>query len=118
VDFLDRKVMTKDLTKKAAEMLLKGATLLSEPCPYCTGVRVMKEGHALCISCGREPEKKEIPVSNQSDNTGSPMKKTLEKKLELLSKELEQENDHEKQQNILKTINSLLETLEKMKSKQ
>ena len=39
--------MTKDLTKKAAEMLLKGATLLSEPCPYCSGVRVMKEGHEL-----------------------------------------------------------------------
>jgi len=110
--------MTEDLTKKAAEMLLKGATLLSEPCPYCTGVRVMKEGHALCISCGREPEKKEIPVCNQSDNTRSPMEKTLEKKLELLSKELEQENDHGRQQNILKTINSLLETLEKMKSKQ
>ena len=53
--------MSKDLTKKAAEMLLKGATLLSEPCPYCKGVRVMKDGHALCISCGREPEKKEDP---------------------------------------------------------
>jgi len=110
--------MTEDLTKKAAEMLLKGATLLSEPCPYCTGVRVMKEGHALCISCGREPEKKEIPKEDQSDNSASPAEKMLEKKLEVLSKELEQESDHEKQQDILKTINSLLETIEKMKGKQ
>ena len=39
--------MVEDLTKKAAEMLLKGATLLSEPCPYCKGVRVMKEGQAV-----------------------------------------------------------------------
>ena len=54
-------MMAEELTKKAAEMLLKGATLLSEPCPYCKGVRVMKEGQALCISCGRQPEKKEIP---------------------------------------------------------
>ena len=53
--------MSEDLTKKAAEMLLKGATLLSEHCPYCKGVRVMKDGYALCISCGREPEKKDIP---------------------------------------------------------
>ena len=53
--------MEEDLTKKAAEMLLKGATLLSEHCPYCKGVRVMKDGYALCISCGREPEKKDIP---------------------------------------------------------
>lgn len=109
--------MTEELTKKAAEMLLQGATLLSEPCPYCKGVRVMKEGQALCISCGKQPEKKEIHVENQSNETSS-IEKTFEKKLESLSKELEQEKDHEKQQNILKTINTLLETIEKMKGKQ
>ncbi len=110
--------MAEELTKKAAEMLLQGATLLSEPCPYCTtGVRVMKEGQALCISCGRKPGKKEIPKPAQSSSS-SPMEKIFESKLELLSKELEQEKDHEKQQNILKTINSLLETIEKTKGKQ
>ena len=108
--------MKKELTKKAAKMLLNGATLLSEPCPYCKGVRVMKEGHALCISCGREPEKKEIPIEKSSDNTTPQIKKTLQKKMETLSKELENEKDYEKQQNILKTINSLLETIEKMKN--
>ena len=77
----------------------------------------MKEGQALCISCGRQPEKKEIPSENQSGEPSS-IEKTFEKKLEDLSKELEQENDHEKQQNILKTINTLLETIEKMKGKQ
>jgi UPF0148 protein len=109
--------VTEELTKKAAEMLLQGATLLSEPCPYCAGVRVMKEGQALCISCGKQPEKKEIPVENQPNEVSS-IEKTFEKKLESLSKELEQEKDHEKQQNILKTINTLLETIEKMKGKQ
>jgi len=107
--------VTEELTKKAAEMLLKGATLLSEPCPYCTGVRVMQEGQALCISCGRQPEKKEIPTVI---NDTSPLEKIFEKKLESLSKELEQEKDHEKQQNILKTINTLLETMGKMKDNQ
>jgi len=109
--------MTEELTKKAAEMLLKGATLLSEPCPYCAGVRVIQEGQALCISCGRQPEKKDIPTPTTSNHT-SPLNEIFEKKLELLSKELEQEKDHEKQQNILKTINTLLETIEKMKGKQ
>ena len=42
--------MSKGLTKKAVDMLLAGATLLSEPCPYCKGVRVMKDGNALCIN--------------------------------------------------------------------
>ena len=110
--------MKKELTKKAAKMLLNGATLLSEPCPYCTGVRVMKEGHALCISCGREPEKKDTPVEKPLDSATQPIKKALQKKMEILSKELENENDHQKQQNILKTINSLLETIEKIKDKQ
>jgi UPF0148 protein len=110
--------MSKDLTKKAAEMLLNGATLLSEPCPYCSGVRVMKAGHALCISCGREPEKKEIPVEVEQQTEKTRLEITLEKKLSELSKELEQEIDHEKQQEILRSINSLIETIEKVKHKQ
>jgi len=99
-------------------MLLNGATLLSEPCPYCSGVRVMKEGYALCISCGREPEKKEIPVEKASEEAKSSIEKTLKKKIESLSKELEIETNHEKQQDILKTINSVLETIEKIKDRQ
>jgi len=110
--------VTEDLTRKAAEMLLNGATLLSDPCPYCKGVRVMKDGHALCISCGREPEKKQVPQKNIQQSKKSPLEETLDKKMLDLSKELEQEKDHEKQQKILKSINSVLETIEKIKGKQ
>ena len=105
--------MSEDLRKKAAEMLLNGATLLSEPCPYCKGVRVMKEGQALCTKCGRKPEKRKITVQKKEEKT--PLIDTLEKKLEELSKELEQEKDHDKQQSILKSINSILEMKEKIK---
>ena len=45
----------------------------------------------------------------------NPLKKTLERKLESLSKELEQEMNHDKQQDILKSINSVLEMIEKIK---
>ena len=110
--------MTNDHTKKAAEMLLNGATLLSEPCPYCKGVRVMKDGHALCISCGREPEKKQVPKEKIQQSKKSPLEETLDKKMKDLVMELEQENDHEKQQKILKSINLVLETIEKIKDKQ
>ncbi len=110
--------MSKDLSKRAAEMLLKGATLLSESCPYCKGVRVMKDGHALCISCGREPEKKDIPKNIPQQESKLTLEKTLEKKMSALSKELEQEKNHEKQQEILKSINSLLETMEKISKKE
>ena len=106
--------MSDELRKKAAEMLLNGATLLSEPCPYCKGVRVMKEGQALCTKCGRKPEKREISVRGEKEEK-TPLIDTLEKKLEELSKELEQEKDHNKQQSILKSINSILEMKEKIK---
>ena len=99
-------------------MLLNGATLLSEPCPYCKGVRVMKDGHALCISCGREPEKKQVPKEKIQQSKKSPLEETLDKKMKDLVMELEQENDHEKQQKILKSINLVLETIEKIKDKQ
>lgn len=108
------KFVSKDLTKKAVEMLLQGATLLREPCPYCSGVRVMKEGQALCVSCGREPEKRDVPQLNKKEQKTS-LLETLEKKLEEISKELEQESDPERQQVILKSINSLLEAVDKIK---
>ena len=108
--------MSEGLTKKAAEMLLQGATLLSEHCPYCKGVRVMKDGYALCISCGREPEKKDILKEKTQQRTS--LEETLEKKIESLSKELEQENDYKKQKEILKSINMVLETIEKIKKRQ
>ena len=113
--------MSGDLTKKAVKMLLNGATLLSEPCPYCKGVRVMKDGHALCVNCGKEPEIKKIPVDSKPDESGMLQKSEstlniLEKKLQTLSKELEAESDHEKQHQILKSINSLIEIIGKLKN--
>ncbi|MEO2265507.1 MAG: Sjogren's syndrome/scleroderma autoantigen 1 family protein [Nitrosopumilus sp.] len=109
--------MSKDLSKRAAEMLLKGATLLSESCPYCKGVRVMKDGLALCISCGREPEKKEVPKDTPQQESKSTLEEILEKKMSALSQELELEKNYEKQQKILKSINALLETIEKINKK-
>ena len=104
--------MVTDLTKKAAEMLLQGASLLGEPCPYCSGIRVMKNGHALCVSCGSEPQKREIP---QQEGVARPdLKSVLEDKLATLSIELEKEPDHGKQQEILTAINSILEAMEKL----
>jgi len=112
--------MSAELTKKAIEMLLKGATLVSEPCPYCKGVRVIKDGHALCVSCGKEPEIKETTLASETPEYEEIQKtrstlNVLEQKLENLSKELDREKDHEKQQQILKSINSLVEIIAKLK---
>jgi UPF0148 protein len=120
-------MLSKDLTKKAVEMLLKGATLLAEPCPYCKGVRVMMNGNALCVSCGAEPKTEHVyensaEIEKQNTIKNIPNSKPVdslevfEKKLARLSKELEEESDYEKQQQILKTINSIVEIIKKLES--
>jgi len=103
-----------DLTQKAIKMILSGGTLLSEPCPYCKGVRVMKDGHALCVNCGKEPEQK--PTKTETKKKKSNTIKTLEKKLEKLSSQLEKENEPSKQQELIKSIDSLIDIIAKLKS--
>ena len=105
--------MSEEIKKRAIDMLLSGATLLSEPCPYCKGVRVMKDGNALCVSCGKSPDK-EIEKHSQKVESDTPVKK-LEEKLHNMTNELSKEEDHEKQQMILKSINLLIDTISKLK---
>jgi len=109
--------MPDELTKKAVDMLLSGATLLSEPCPYCKGVRVMKDGNALCVNCGKQPEKKLTDIEDKKDSKSqsTPLIK-LEQKLAKLTEELSEENDHENQESLLRSINSLVEIIKKMKT--
>jgi len=105
--------MSEEVTKKAVEMLLNGATLLSEPCPYCKGVRVMKNGDALCVNCGKSPDK-EIEKTNQESKNNLPVKQ-LEAKLKEMTSELSDEKNPQKQQEMLKSINLIIETITKLK---
>ena len=107
--------MPNDLTQKAIKMILAGGTLLSEPCPYCKGVRVMKDGHALCVNCGKEPEQKSVKTQNNKVDSTFTLK-TLENKLEKLSGQLEKEDEPSKQQELIKSIDSLINIIAKLKS--
>ena len=95
--------------------MLSGGTLLSEPCPYCKGVRVMKDGHALCVNCGKEPEQKPTKTQTKEKKSISTLK-TLEKKLEKLSSQLEREDKPAIQQELIKSIDSLIDIIAKLKS--
>ena len=107
--------MPNDLTQKAIKMILSGGALLSEPCPYCKGVRVMKDGYALCVNCGKEPEQKPTKTQTKEKKSVSTLK-TLEQKLEKLSSQLEVENEPAKQQELIKSIDSLIDVIAKLKS--
>jgi len=108
--------MSKDLMQKAAKMVINGATILSEPCPYCKGVRIMKDGNALCINCGKEPEQKQIKKQAKGKKSAAVLN-TLEGKLEKLSKQLENEDDPTKQQKLIKSIDDLIGIIARLKEK-
>jgi len=108
--------MSKDLIQEAAKMVINGATIMSEPCPYCKGVRIIKDGNALCINCGKEPDQKQIKkLTRERKSTG--VQNTLEKKLEKLSKQLENEDKPAVQQELIKSIDGLLAVIAKLKEK-
>lgn len=51
--------------KNAAEFLLKGGTLLSEPCEKCSGIQVKKNDEIKCIICGNTIS----PADNKTKET-------------------------------------------------
>ena len=108
--------MSKDLIQKAAKMVINGATILSEPCPYCKGVRIMKDGNALCINCGKEPDQKQIKKQAKVKKDAAILN-TLERKLKKLSKQLEKEDNPTKQQKLIKSIDDLIGIIAKLKKK-
>ena len=40
--------------KSAADLLIKGGTLLSDSCTKCNGVQVRYKDETICVSCGRK----------------------------------------------------------------
>jgi uncharacterized Zn finger protein (UPF0148 family) len=59
----------KENLKQAAESLLKGGTLLSEPCEKCNGIQVKKNNEVTCIICGNTTTQKEPKSLEDIDKT-------------------------------------------------
>lgn len=75
----------------------------------------MRDGSALCVNCGREAKEENAPIrQDKKTESDTPLAK-CEQKLKVLTEELEHEKDHQKQQQILKSINDLLGIIEKLK---
>jgi UPF0148 protein len=106
--------MSKDLIQKAAKMVINGATIMSEPCPYCKGVRIIKDGNALCINCGKEPDQKQIKKQTRGKKSAGVLN-TLERKLEKLSQQLEKEDNPTSRQELIKSIDDLIAIIAKLK---
>jgi len=104
--------------KDAAEFLLKGGTLLSEPCEKCSGIQVRKNNETKCIICGnktstepQEPEKN-LSRSDQVNYKDSINVKIGNRLAELIDKIGKDTNLIEEEQ-ILRVIHYYIKILEK-----
>jgi len=57
--------MNNDILKKGADYLLKGGTLLSEPCQTCNGLLIKFKGNTLCLNC-QVYDKNDIQLKNEN----------------------------------------------------
>lgn len=76
----------------------------------------MKDGNAFCVNCGREgKEEKLVPIESTEEKKENSSIGKLEEKLKELTNELQREQNYEKQQQILRSINDILSVKEKLK---
>jgi uncharacterized Zn finger protein (UPF0148 family) len=90
--------------KSAADLLLKGGTLLSNSCENCGGVQVRFKENIICASCGRkikeinrkeieeEKKKKGTSISNSSINNSSSISS---KEMEVKTSSNDYDYDHD-----------------------
>jgi UPF0148 protein len=112
----------KENLKQAAESLLKGGTLLSEPCEKCNGIQVKKNNEVTCIICGNTTAQKEPKSTEDIDKTidkrilpdFSISEKIRERLVELIMSIGSDKNLDEEEQR-LRVIDIYIKILEKIK---
>lgn len=112
----------KENLKQAAESLLKGGTLLSEPCEKCNGIQVKKNNQVTCIICENTTTQKEPKSTEDIDKTVdkrilpdfSISEKIRERLVELMMSIGSDKNLDEEEQR-LRVIDIYINILEKIK---
>ncbi len=108
--------------KDAASLLLKGGTLINDPCPSCTGVQVRFQNENICVN-GCNPQelvgkatRTESAATNEELNSNtnrSLAKSIIQEKITLLIQQIRDENDISAQKVKADLIESYLRILEK-----
>lgn len=105
--------------KNAAEFLLKGGTLLSEPCDKCSGIQVRKDNETKCIICGNMtlPENnvtKEVEKIVGSDYKDQ-LREKIRKRLNDLINSIGSDKNLIEEEQKLRVIDNYIKILEKIK---
>ena len=106
--------------KNAAEFLLKGGTLLSEPCEKCSGLQVKKNDEIKCIICGNtisptDNKTKEIEKIVEFNNRDE-MVEIIGKRIQELITGIGSDKNLDEEEQRLRVIDTYIIILEKIKS--
>ncbi len=73
--------MNDDILKKGADFLLKGGTLLSEPCQVCNGLLIKFKGDIMCMNCQKAGQNDQKFEKNPGQISEEKELETSQKKL-------------------------------------
>jgi len=102
--------------KEMAELLRKGASMLSESCPICgTPLFKLRSGEVICPNCNRpiryvEPDEDTARISQKGS-----LEATIMRKITEVQRMLEDEKDPQRIRETTSTLISLLEAMDKVK---
>jgi uncharacterized Zn finger protein (UPF0148 family) len=115
--------------KNAAALILKGGSLISEPCVKCGGVQVKFKETVTCVNCGvRQKISKTEMVQNRQDNVVSitkpelmrsglkPVAIIIQDKILDLAQEIKGEKQLDAQEQKANLIERYLEILKKLRT--
>ena len=114
--------------KNAAALLLKGGSLISEPCSECGGVQVKFKENIICVNCRNKhttkhsnsnvPQHKRSPMlqvnSERMEVEIAPARFIIQDKILMLASEVREETDLAIQKQKVDLMNTYLDILQKL----
>ena len=105
--------------KNAADFLLSGGTLLSEPCNKCSGIQIRKNNEIKCIICGNTT----LPENNTTNevekvvdsNYADQLREKIIKRLNDLLNNIGSDKNLDEEEQRLRVIDNYIKILEKIK---
>lgn len=102
----------KNGTKLAAELISKGATMLSEPCPQCGGIQLRYHGKVFCTNHDDLSTIARLGAASVETVTAA-MREVILSKLGEIVTALEGERDWEKQEQLVSLMTKYFDLLQK-----
>jgi UPF0148 protein len=108
--------MSEGGVKEMAELLRKGARMMSEACPECgTPLFKLKNGEIICPSCNRPVKVVKGDTTEETVTQQGSLEATLRKKISEVQAALDREQDAAAIREITSTLMALLDALDKVR---